>query len=77
MAPLHHRMPVVLDAAGRDAWLDPGSPPGLLQGLLEPVEDDGLAAHPVSRRVNSPANESEDLLDPVRLPGGGTSDPDD
>ena len=70
MKPLHHRMPVVLDAGGRDAWLDPGSPPELLQGLLEPAEDAGLAAHPVSRRLNSPSNESEDLLHPVRLPGG-------
>ena len=68
MKPLHQRMPVVLDAAGRDAWLDPEAPPALLRGLLEPVEDAGLSAYPVSRRVNSPANEGPELVEPVRLP---------
>ncbi|MEJ2513704.1 MAG: SOS response-associated peptidase [Gammaproteobacteria bacterium] len=69
MERLHHRMPVVLDAPARDAWLDPASPPELLQGLLEPAEDAPLAAHPVSRKVNSPFNESAELLDPVRISG--------
>jgi len=68
MEALHHRMPVVLDTQGRDAWLDPESPPALLEGLLEPVEDLALAAYPVSRSVNRPANDGPELLEPVRLP---------
>jgi putative SOS response-associated peptidase YedK len=74
MRPLHQRMPVVLDEAGRDAWLDPGSPKALLRGLLEPADDDRLEAHPVSRRVNSPFNEAPELLNPVHLPGGEMPD---
>ncbi len=69
MERLHQRMPAVLDAAARDAWLDPDSPAELLRGLLEPSEDIPLEAHPVSRAVNSPSNESADLLNPVPAAG--------
>lgn len=66
MRELHDRMPVILDAAGRDAWLDPATPPGALQSLLAPPPEDALEAWPVSRRVNSPFNEDAALLEPVR-----------
>jgi len=68
MKPLHDRMPVILDEEAREAWLDPEAPRPLLKGLLEPLDDDRLAAHPVSRKVNSPSNEAPELLEPVRLP---------
>jgi putative SOS response-associated peptidase YedK len=64
MRPLHDRMPVVLDAEGVDAWLDPGAPPGELQRLLAPAPEDALEAWPVSRRVNSPFNEDPSLVAP-------------
>jgi putative SOS response-associated peptidase YedK len=65
MRPLHDRMPVVLDAAGRDAWLDTASSPEQLQPLLAPAPEDVLEAWPVSRRVNSPFNEDPSLVEPV------------
>lgn len=65
MRPLHDRMPVVLDAAGRDAWLDAASSPDTLQSLLAPAPEAALEAWPVSRRVNSPFNEDPSLVEPV------------
>jgi len=65
MRPLHDRMPVVLDAGGRDAWLDAATPPDRLQALLEPAAEETLEAWPVSRRVNSPFNEDPSLVEPV------------
>jgi putative SOS response-associated peptidase YedK len=66
MQPLHDRMPVMLDTAGRDSWLDPATPPATLQALLGPPPEDYLEAWPISRRVNSPFNEDASLLEPVR-----------
>ena len=65
MRSLHDRMPVVLDAAGVDAWLDHATGPEALQALLAPAPDGVLRAVPVSRRVNSPANDGPDLIRPV------------
>lgn len=66
MRPLHDRMPVMLDSAGRDAWLAPATPLAELQALLVPPPEDYLEAWPVSRRVNSPFNEDPSLVTPVR-----------
>lgn len=65
MHPLHDRMPVVLDAAGRDAWLDASASRETLQSLLAPAPEEALEAWPVSRRVNSPFNEDPSLVEPV------------
>jgi putative SOS response-associated peptidase YedK len=65
MSGLHDRMPVVLDEAGRDAWLDPAARPEGLQALLAPPPEDLLEAWPVSRRVNSPFNEDPSLVEPA------------
>jgi putative SOS response-associated peptidase YedK len=63
MQPLHDRMPVILDAGGREAWLDAQSSPSDLQALLAPAPEDALQAWPVSRRVNSPFNEDPSLIE--------------
>ena len=65
MRELHDRMPVILDAPARDAWLDPSASPDQLQALLAPAPDDLLEAWPVTRRVNSPFNEDPSLIDPA------------
>lgn len=66
MSELHDRMPVILDAADYDAWLDPGSPRS--GELLRPCPDAWLEAVPVSTRVNSPANDDETILQPEGAP---------
>ena len=63
--PIHERMPVLLDPAGRERWLDPrASRPELLE-LLAPWEGEPLEAYEVSTLVNSPANDLPECLDRV------------
>ncbi len=65
-ARVHDRMPAVLRREDEEAWLDPDRVEADdLVGLLGPYPEDGLEAYPVSRKVNSPANDSEELLRPV------------
>jgi putative SOS response-associated peptidase YedK len=68
LAALHDRMPAILGPDAVARWLD--SACGDPAALLVPFPDDLLDIHPVSRRVNSPRNDSPDLLEPV-----GSSDP--
>ncbi len=65
LTPLHHRMPVVLTPASRDAWLDPAAEPADLLALLRPADDDLLHYFPVDRRVNSVRNDDAALLAPA------------
>jgi putative SOS response-associated peptidase YedK len=65
MAPIHHRMPVILDGADRDAWLSGAATSRDLGALLRSAPDDRLVAHPVSSYVNSPANEGAECIVPL------------
>jgi putative SOS response-associated peptidase YedK len=69
MRPLHDRMPAILDGAAIDRWLDPAAEPAALEPLLAPAPDGILRAVPVSRRVNSPANDDPALIEPVAIGG--------
>jgi putative SOS response-associated peptidase YedK len=54
VAPIHHRMPVILSASDREAWLDPAPPSAeALAALLRPAPDDTLIAQAVDRHVNN------------------------
>jgi putative SOS response-associated peptidase YedK len=64
MQRLHDRMPVVLSPGRRDTWLDPDAKPDQLAELLRPAEDDLLATHAVSPRVNAPANDAPQCIEP-------------
>ena len=59
MAKLHNRMPVILEPADYDAWLDPAS--GGAE-LLRPCPEEWLEAVPISTRVNSPGNDDETII---------------
>ncbi len=53
LAPIHHRMPVILDPKDWDAWLDnDGTPANEAMELLRSAPDDLMEAVPVSSRVN-------------------------
>ncbi len=65
VAPLHNRMPVIISGNDYDSWLDPGTAPAALQDLLKPYPPEELTAYPVSRRVNNPANDVPEVLDPI------------
>jgi len=63
LAPIHDRMPVVLDEESWDEWLDPANHDlDALGALLVPAPDDWVEAYPVSTRVNSPRNNDADLV---------------
>lgn len=63
--PIHHRMPVILDAAGRDTWLAQDASVDELTELLTPREDDALEAYEVSAMVNSPRHDGPECAAPV------------
>lgn len=68
MAPIHDRMPVILERADWAAWLDPATDMPLIQKLMVPAADGVLEAYPVSTRVNDVKNDGPELLDPLPEP---------
>jgi putative SOS response-associated peptidase YedK len=68
VAPLHDRMPVVLEAHDWDRWLDPTvDDVDDLGELLVPASDDLLVAYPVGTAVNSADNDGPQLVERVEL----------
>ena len=66
MAPIHQRMPAILDPAAAGCWLDESRKPAdQLLCLLQPCDPDWLEAWPVSRQVNSPRYDAPDCLTPL------------
>jgi putative SOS response-associated peptidase YedK len=64
--PLHNRMPVILHPQAYDLWLDSEvNDPQALQALLRPFPSEAMLAYPVSRWVNSPANDGPRCIEPV------------
>ncbi len=59
VARIHHRMPVVLPPKALDAWLRAESVP------LDDLPPPALTAHPVSLRVNSPAVDDRNCVEPL------------
>jgi len=68
MAPIHDRMPVVLEPADWAAWLDPGTDMSVVEALMKPAGEQVLEAYAVSSRVNDVRNEGPQLLDPLPDP---------
>ena len=57
MAPVHDRMPVILEREDWDTWLDrSNTDTEMLQHLLVPADDHVLQMHPVSTDVNNARN---------------------
>jgi putative SOS response-associated peptidase YedK len=66
VAPIHDRMPVILDPADVDEWLYRGQEDvERLQRLLVPAPDDLLLTLAVSQRVNSVKNDDSGCLEPA------------
>ncbi len=68
IAPLHHRMPVILHPDDRARWLDPGAPAELLEGLLGPCPPQVMELWPISTLVNRPANDVAAVREPITPP---------
>jgi putative SOS response-associated peptidase YedK len=65
MQALHHRMPVCLEGVSLNTWLDSTAPREQLDTVILGPQPMALQAWPVSRRVNNPANDAEDLIGSV------------
>jgi putative SOS response-associated peptidase YedK len=64
MAKLHNRMPVILSAGDEQKWLQETAE-NVLTGLLTPFPAFEMLAYPISRLVNSPANDNPSILEPA------------
>jgi len=61
--PVHDRMPVIIEPADYEHWLDPEvRQAATFKPLLRPYPADKMIACPVSTRVNSPANNDADCI---------------
>jgi len=71
MRRIHDRMPVIVDPAKWELWLDPTPrDAGELLALLEPSEELALDAYAVQPLVNNVRNDGPDLLFPAQRDGG-------
>ena len=70
VAKVHDRMPVILNAEDKWAWLREDNP-AALKALLKPALDDLLQAWEVSRAVNDPKNDSPECIKPLQEGFGG------
>lgn len=63
LEPVHDRMPVILKPTDYDQWLDEKEKDtDRLQRLLVPYPADEMSSHTVSRAVNSPSEDSPELI---------------
>jgi putative SOS response-associated peptidase YedK len=68
VAPVHDRMPVIVPADARAAWLAKNADPAVLPTLLRPYPDDEMEAYAVSPLVNSPKNDSAECIREITAP---------
>ncbi|MDF1809281.1 MAG: SOS response-associated peptidase [Phycisphaerales bacterium] len=64
MSDIHHRMPIILEPESISSWCDRTSEPRELADRLVSAPDGVLAAHRVSRKVNSAKNNDPSLIEP-------------
>ncbi len=66
MKDIHSRMPVILKEEEEAIWLKENDP-GRLSSLLQPYPADEMEAYKISSFVNSPRNDSPEVIEPVRV----------
>ncbi|MCD4657801.1 MAG: SOS response-associated peptidase [Planctomycetes bacterium] len=67
MEPIHNRMPAIMPVENREQWLDNSHfDDAKLSQSLVPYPDDEMEAWEVSKLVNSPMNNSEKNVKPVK-----------
>ncbi len=65
MKEIHDRMPVILQPADYERWLDRATPGDGVADLLRPRNPEDMDAYPVSTLVNSPRNDVEACTQPL------------
>ncbi len=70
VAPIHDRMPAILERKDEEEWLNPDeTEPDRLLKLLHPYTAGEMDGYPVSRLVNSPKNDTKEVIEPVTNSG--------
>jgi putative SOS response-associated peptidase YedK len=63
---VHDRMPLIVGPESFSVWLDRRAQnPAAIGTLIAALQPPRLVLHPVSRRVNSPAHDGPDLIEPL------------
>lgn len=62
MAPIHNRMPVIIEPEDYGMWLDPGPRPTDSLHLFRSYPAEKMQAYPVSTLVNNPRNDVADCV---------------
>ena len=69
---IHDRMPMIIDPAGWDDWLDPANNEAAgVRALLAPASASGLASYPVGTDVNYVRNNGPGLIKPYAPAAAG------
>lgn len=72
IAPLHHRMAVILPPEKIPVWLSETTPAPVLKDLLVPYPPDEMRAYAVSPQVNHVTLDHPDLIQPYQAPKQNT-----
>ncbi len=64
MAAIHDRMPVILDPEDESKWLQ-DIPMNFVLSMLRSYPPEKMDAYPISTLVNSPSNDSPDIIKPL------------
>lgn len=63
MRSIHSRMPAILSKENEEDWLNPDNIDEVkLHNMLAPLDESLMESYPVSTRINSPKNNSPDLI---------------
>src|SRR5437870_5244744 len=66
LAPIHNRMPVILDSKDYGQWLDPGlQEADGVKPLLRPYPPEAMTYFSVNLRVNNPRNDDVLCIEPL------------
>ena len=68
IAHIHDRMPVIVPPDAFDFWLDPKVDAQTAAAVIQPARDALLESYQVSSAVNRTANDSPNLIEPLREP---------
>ena len=61
----HHRAPVVLSRKQEEEWLDKDLTNRQLSDIMQPFDDKGFNAYPISQKIKKPENNGLELLKPI------------
>jgi len=67
MAPIHNRMPVIVQPEDEKRWISPGPlSADDLQRIFSPYPVEEMEIYPVSDRVNSPSADDKKVIEPLK-----------